>query len=324
VVGASASPRPESSAAAERERLDAIRRRRESPERYIEYQRRAGEAVLGHLRRFLDPRGARLLEVGCGSAGIAMTLAAAGMRAHGVDRQQYDSPLPAARDYARARGIGLDLVRGDAAWLPYRTDSFDGVVASSVIEHLDDPGRSLLEIARVLTPGGRAFVDFPLFRGPYGGHIDDVIAWPWFHLLPARWVTARLRDRGAIRELEVFASLNRISHRAFRRLVRTSGLEVVEFRRLHYLTHPGRKLLLALLAAARRAAPGDALRALRDAGREFRPAEALAFPLLVVLVPLARLPWLEEWTATGVRYVLRRRDRGAPGASAGHQQVHDP
>jgi len=291
----------------ERERLDLIRRRRETPERYIEYQRRAGESLLAHVRRFLDPAGVCALELGCGSAGIAMALAEAGMHAHGVDRQQYDSPLPAARAYARAHGIVLDLARGDAAALPYRDASFGCVVASSVIEHLDDPERSLRELARVLRPGGRAFVDFPLFRGPYGGHIDDVIPWPWFHLLPERIVAARLGARGAQQELGVYRSLNRITHRAFRRMVRASGLDVLEFRRLHFLTHPGRKLLIGLADAARRRSAGAAWRALREAPGEFSFSEALAFPFLVALVPLSHVPGIEEWSATGVRYVLGAR-----------------
>ena len=291
---------------AERDRIQAIQRRRESPERYIEYQRHAGEALLSHVRRFLEPRGARALEVGCGSAGIAMALASAGMRAHGMDRQQYDSPLPDARRYAASHAIALDLARADAARLPYRAEGFDCVLASSVIEHLDDPAGSLREIARVLTRGGFAFLDFPLFRGPYGGHIDDVIRWPWFHLLPASHVTARLEARGATRDLALYRSLNRITHRAFRRVLRGSGLEVVEFRRIHFLTHPGRKLLKGLIEAGRRGSPRAGAQALREAFTEFSASEAAVFPLLLAMVPLSRVPLLDEWTLTGVRYVLKR------------------
>jgi len=35
--------------------------------------------------------------------------------------------------------------------------------------------------------------------------------------------------------------------------------------------------------------------------------EALAFPFLVALVPLSHVPGIEEWSATGVRYVLGAR-----------------
>jgi ubiquinone/menaquinone biosynthesis C-methylase UbiE len=292
---------------AERERIDAIRRRGESPQRYIEYQMRTGEVLLGHVRRFLpEPRGARVLELGCGSAGIAMALSRGGMRAHAIDNQQYDSPLGAAHDYALAHAIPLDLARADAARLPYRDASFTCVVASSVIEHLDDPERTLREIARVLTGSGMAFIDFPLFRGPYGGHIDDVIAWPWFHLLPDRIVSRRLERLGATRELAVYRSLNRMTLRAFRRMVRGSGLRVRESRRLNFLTHPGRKLAVSLLEAARRMSPAGAARAVREAFSDFSPSEAAALPLLLAAVPLSRVPLLEEWTVTGMRYVLER------------------
>ncbi len=303
----SGSPRhPDSVADAERERLEAIRLRRTSPDRYIAFQMLGGRVILERIRRFMEPRGARVLEVGCGSGGILLHLASQGMRAHGIDRQQYDSPLPAGLDFARRHAIPARFHSADATRLPFRDASFDCVVASSVIEHLDDPRAALGEMARVLAPGGIALIDFPLFRGPYGGHIDDVVRWPWYHLRSERAIRARLMRRGAAFEYDVYRSLNKITHRAFRRMLPGTGFEVVEFGRIYHLTHPGRKLLVGLRDAMRRRSLRGALRSLRDAPREFTVADALAFPLLVALVPLSLIPGVDEVATTGVRYVLRR------------------
>lgn len=46
------------------------------------------------------------------------------------------------------------LVRGDALRLPFPDASFDHLVSICAIEHFDDGGRALDEMARVLKPGG--------------------------------------------------------------------------------------------------------------------------------------------------------------------------
>lgn len=52
-------------------------------------------------------------------------------------------------------------VFADAATLPFADGTFDAVVCLEVIEHVPDPERVLAEIARVLRPGGRAWLSMP-------------------------------------------------------------------------------------------------------------------------------------------------------------------
>lgn len=67
---------------------------------------------------------------------------------------------------------GLDVdVEGDGESLPFRTDSVDAVINVSTLEHIPRPWRAVESIARVLRPGGRAYIashqTFPLHGYPH-------------------------------------------------------------------------------------------------------------------------------------------------------------
>lgn len=60
---------------------------------------------------------------------------------------------------ARLRGIaGAEVVRADAARLPFPAETFDALIANHMLYHVDDPDAALREFARVLRPGGRIAV----------------------------------------------------------------------------------------------------------------------------------------------------------------------
>jgi SAM-dependent methyltransferase len=66
-------------------------------------------------------------------------------------------------------GKGLGPVRlGDACAMPFKDQSFDLVLATDVIEHLDDDRAGLREISRVLTPSGKVLITVPAFPSLWG------------------------------------------------------------------------------------------------------------------------------------------------------------
>ncbi len=52
-------------------------------------------------------------------------------------------------------------VAGDAATLPFRSDTFDGAILKDVLEHVTDPVAVLSEVARVARPEARIIVTVP-------------------------------------------------------------------------------------------------------------------------------------------------------------------
>lgn len=53
----------------------------------------------------------------------------------------------------------VDFQVGDAKELPYKANTFDVVVCIQIFMHLPDPYNVLLELKRVVRPGGRVIVD---------------------------------------------------------------------------------------------------------------------------------------------------------------------
>jgi SAM-dependent methyltransferase len=108
------------------------------------------------------PTGGRVLEVGCGR-GVALPVLARLLhpaRLVGLDLD------PALLDEARARveaaGIAVELVPGDIRLLPFPDRIFDLVVDFGTCYHISRAAEALVEIARVLAPGGLFVHETPL------------------------------------------------------------------------------------------------------------------------------------------------------------------
>jgi SAM-dependent methyltransferase len=98
-----------------------------------------------------DPE-TRILDLGCGSGALLERLAGLGYRQlTGVDIRPPAST--AAIHYEQA---DLDLFRLDVA-----EGSFDLALAVEVIEHIENPGLFLAELARLLKPGGLVLFTTP-------------------------------------------------------------------------------------------------------------------------------------------------------------------
>jgi 2-polyprenyl-3-methyl-5-hydroxy-6-metoxy-1,4-benzoquinol methylase len=103
--------------------------------------------------------GRRVLDVGCGSGGLARALKAAGA-AHvaGIEA----NPVAAAR----AREHADSVVQGNVleVGLPFTAGEFDYVIFADVLEHLEDPSAAIRRCLLYLAPNGRVVVSVPNMR----------------------------------------------------------------------------------------------------------------------------------------------------------------
>ncbi|MGA2587245.1 MAG: class I SAM-dependent methyltransferase [Candidatus Aminicenantales bacterium] len=114
------------------------------------FRERAGREVLW-LRK--KPRG-RLLEIGCGNGEFLRCMQARGWDVVGIE------PDPVANGTARRR-FGLDVLRDPIEEAYLEAASFDAIAMNNVIEHLENPVRTLGECARLLRKGGELVIVTP-------------------------------------------------------------------------------------------------------------------------------------------------------------------
>jgi ubiquinone/menaquinone biosynthesis C-methylase UbiE len=119
------------------------------------------------VRDVLEGEPADVLDLGCGSGTLAIAVAAAPgpHRVTGIDGD------PEILDMARAKPGSDDVVwvEGLADALPFEDGSFDRVVTSLLLHHLEPAVKraALADAYRVLRPGGRLHVaDFGRSRDP--------------------------------------------------------------------------------------------------------------------------------------------------------------
>ena len=162
----------------------------------------------------LTPRGALLLDLGCGRLGLHGDdlSSVPGVTVVGVD--------PDKRALAANTVLGERVV-GSGESLPFESGVFDVVASAWVLEHLDHPGLVFSEVRRVLRPGGR-FV----FLTPNAWNYN---AWV-IRAVPNRWHSALTRSLYGRQEGDAYPVRYRAnSPRALRRLLHAAGFTGVRY-----------------------------------------------------------------------------------------------
>jgi SAM-dependent methyltransferase len=109
--------------------------------------------------RLLEPYPpTRILDVGCGTGYNVEYMNANGYPdVHGLDM------APEALSFCLSRGLNK-VVAGDLTDLPFANESYEMVTALDILEHLDDDGKGLRELLRILKPGGILILFVPAFQ----------------------------------------------------------------------------------------------------------------------------------------------------------------
>ncbi|MDR3377122.1 MAG: glycosyltransferase [Verrucomicrobiae bacterium] len=110
---------------------------------------------LAEIGRYHGPAGGRLLEVGCGDGDFLVLAEASGWQVTGVGGSA------TACEQARKRLKNGEVYCGELAQVALAGEQFDLCVVADFIEHVRSPLDFLLEIHRLLKPGGTLFIATP-------------------------------------------------------------------------------------------------------------------------------------------------------------------
>ncbi len=101
--------------------------------------------------------GGTVLDVGCGVGFGSSELVQEDVTVVGID-YDHSATAEASRRWGAA---GLQVACMDGSRLGFRARSFDWVCSSHIIEHFSSPEGHVMELRRVLKPGGTAFIFTP-------------------------------------------------------------------------------------------------------------------------------------------------------------------
>lgn len=109
--------------------------------------------AIGILRSFI-PSGARVLDVGCGTAGSTLA-----MTVRKTDKVVCLEPDPLRAQAARDRGFEVHCAALDDEALAYGL--FDAIIFGDVLEHLPNPARAVALARDCLAPEGALLISVP-------------------------------------------------------------------------------------------------------------------------------------------------------------------
>jgi len=222
--------------------------------------------------------GKSVIDYGCGDgSGVAWAAQRGARRVVGVDVAKVDFAREKTREHFPEVAERCEFRQIDDVG-ELEGERFDIVLSKNTFEHVADPDAYVASMKAVLADDGELVVGFsPLWKSPWGGHIDFMTRFPWAHLIFREEVIMAERrrfrpDEDARRFEEIKGGLNRMTLGRFRAVMAESGVEP------SYL----------------------AVNATAEASTQTRRA------LLGVMRLLGRIPGLREYFAFSVHSVWRR------------------
>lgn len=164
-------------------------------------------------------RNATLLEFGCGNGEVTI----------------------ACRSMLNANGIGVDIVPRWKSSLPEEmhglfhevdltTESppfgpVDFIHSYTVFEHVERPLEAIKALHSLLKPGGRAYLNFNLYRGASASHLRAYLDFPWVHLVCSEdEIRAMMREKHGIDRGPAW--VNKMTYAQYLRHFESSGFVV--------------------------------------------------------------------------------------------------
>jgi len=199
-----------------------------------------------------NPRGKKILDIGCAEGGVMAALADQGAICQGVEispgRVRLGEVLCNEDKKRNLKFILGDILENST--LEGISDNYDLILLRDVIEHIGNKIQLLTKVRELLKLDGKVLITFPPFYSPFGGHQQMLRSrlrfLPFLHLLPGvlfnllsnHLLKREDNNKFILKEMEFFRR-ERFSLRRMEKLATATGFEI-EANRL-YLSRPSFK-----------------------------------------------------------------------------------
>jgi ubiquinone biosynthesis O-methyltransferase len=104
----------------------------------------------------------RVLDIGCGTGIVSLTLARKGFEVTGVDHSAAMLEIARQKSASQNLGTGVTFIQSDIEKLGFKENTFDAITCQGVLHHLGDMRPVLAEAYRVLKPKGHLYISEPV------------------------------------------------------------------------------------------------------------------------------------------------------------------
>ena len=225
-----------------------------------DYIRSRGEIPIeahGHefdtqLRRFAKLvrfcPGTRLLEIGPGTGWLLIQASRQGLVCCGLELNSELADFARAR--ARKHGVDIEIEVGDIEDGGLPSESFDVVVANSVLEHVRDHRRALEHIYRTLRPGGLFYFNSTNKFALRSGEYPSVRLYGWLAYGTRRRIRVARQGPGIVESAGM--DFHQFTHPGLRRMLGEIGfnrvVSIYELIDVDDLNHRSTPRILAMRA----------------------------------------------------------------------------
>jgi 2-polyprenyl-3-methyl-5-hydroxy-6-metoxy-1,4-benzoquinol methylase len=176
-----------------------------------------------------------VVEIGSNVGGIVCAYSEVANEAIGVEI--HPERIRVAVDYAKDGGFKAKFVHRSAEDFSQTGVLADLVIMSDVLEHLDDPEKTIKNIKSILKKNSILYINFPPYFFPFAGHFTDKSTYlkyiPFAHVIFSKSFIINTLKRSACRGewtpesmVESFLSLNRMTIRRCKRILLENGFGI--------------------------------------------------------------------------------------------------
>ncbi|MFC1962392.1 class I SAM-dependent methyltransferase [Chloroflexota bacterium] len=170
--------------------------------------------------------GKKVLDLGCGMGGFSVALTQRGVTVIALDCNPDYCKITRLR--GERYGLKVSPINGVGEYLPLRSEQFDMVVLSDVLEHVQNPHKVLKEVYRVLKSRGSTYVTVVnkfTFNDPHY-HLRFI---NWLPQKIAEWyIEKRKRSKSyaPFKDRQRLSEMHYFTFREFTNLARTAGFYI--------------------------------------------------------------------------------------------------